>query len=124
MTEQVLHPIDYVFSPLRLVFWILSVPLRVTSWTVKKVRARTYNPEKDICPGCGFRGDGGTAGKTCRVTFRETDGPDRGNLEHECFRCSALFYTKTIKPVETWHKQSTVRTRAERTKEIMANGKI
>src|SRR5271157_5443246 len=64
-----------LFSPITLIAYILSLPISVFTWIVITVRARRYDPEKEVCPACGFKGDKGTDGKTCRIEFTATVGP-------------------------------------------------
>lgn len=61
-----------------------------------------YDPEKDVCPSCGFRGDSGTAGKSCTIRFVRTLGSEKGAIEHTCLRDGAVFYTKLFKRAEDW----------------------
>jgi len=96
---------DIVLSPFTGIAWVLSLPIRtfasITSW----VRRRKYDPEKDICPGCGFRGDSGTAGKTCRIQTREVHSAEKLALWHECYRCYAEYWTNTFIPAAKWYRK-------------------
>ena len=76
-----------IFSPITVLAWLLSLPIRAFTWIVITVKTRRYDPEKRVCPACGFRGDSGTDGKTCRVEFVDTTGPERAGLQHFCFKC-------------------------------------
>jgi hypothetical protein len=100
--EDQLTQVNY-WNPITILAWILALPVRLLAFIVLTVRARRYDPEKLVCPCCGFRGDSGTNHKTCRVEFRETVSKEQGHLEHTCFRCHAPFYTNTLRPVEEWH---------------------
>ena len=75
------------FNPITWIIWGLVLPIRGISWIITTIRARRYDPEKVICPACGFRGDSGTGGKTCRVSFKRTTGIERASIQHTCFRC-------------------------------------
>jgi len=87
-----------LYSPLTLIFWILAQPVRAFTWAVVSVRSRRYDPTKRVMPCCGFKGDSGTDGKSCRIEFTPTAGPERAGIKHICFRCgcdkhiSPLFY--------------------------------
>lgn len=82
--------------------WTVSIPIRATAWTITTIRARLYDPEEDICPACGFRGDRGTGKKTCTIKFVRTETPEKGAIEHTCLRCAAQFYSGVFLPANKW----------------------
>lgn len=98
---ETLRAVDY-FSPVTIISWILAQPIRLFGYIVKKVRV--YNPEKDVCPACGFKGDSGTGGKSCLVSCVKTTGPEKAALQHICFRCTAQFHTPIVVKAEKWLK--------------------
>jgi ribosomal protein L37E len=88
------------------VSWVIALPIRIFTWVVVKIRVRTYDPEKVVCPACGFRGDSGTSGRTCRVKFIETAGSEKAALQHICFRCgNDKWASKLYAPAEKWMMQ-------------------
>jgi hypothetical protein len=99
MSEEILKPADYL-SPLTWIAWLLSLPIRVFTFVV--VRVRKYDPEKALCPGCGFKGDSGTNGKSCSVMCVEINEASRAALRHICFRCAAIFWTPCITDPRKW----------------------
>jgi hypothetical protein len=101
MTEEALKRVDY-YSPLTLIVWLLSLPIRLFTFIVTRIRV--YNPEKDICPACGFKGDSGTGGKSCLVTCTPVTSTERVALQHICFRCTAHYYTPVLTKAVKWMK--------------------
>lgn len=97
MTEETLRPVEYPF-------WILSLPIRIFTAIVILLKPK-YDPEKDVCPGCGFRGDSGTAGKTCRIEVTRVMNVEKLALRHKCFRCSAEFYTPVFRKASDWYRE-------------------
>lgn len=95
MSEQT----EILFAPLVGLAWILSLPIRMLAWGIAKVRTQTYNPEKAICPACGFKGDHG--GNSCIIRFTRTK-EYKGAIEHDCLRCGALYYSKLFLAAEKW----------------------
>lgn len=87
-----------LYSPLTLIFWLLAQPLRIFTYAVVTIRSRRYDPEKRVMPCCGFRGSSETNGKSCRVEYTPTAGPERGGIKHICFRCGC---DKHISPLFT-----------------------
>lgn len=94
--------LDFLFIPVKLLSWLVALPIRFMAWMIDLLKTRNYDPEKVICPGCGYKGEKGSSWKTCRIEFKRTSGPERASLEHSCFRCGALFYSKLFTPVEKW----------------------
>ena len=90
------------FNPISWVAWILALPIRFIAWIIATVRSRMYDPEQIVCPACGFRGDSGTANKTCRISCVRTSGPEKAAIEHSCFRCNAKFYSKLFSQAQGW----------------------
>jgi hypothetical protein len=82
--------------------YLLILPVKAFTWIVTKVKTRRYDPEKRVCPGCGFRGDKGTDYKTCSIKIKQTSGIERYSLEHNCFRCSAVHYSPLFTPADKW----------------------
>lgn len=78
---------DVILFPVSIIAWLLAKPVQAFTWAVVKIKTHRYDPEKRVCPGCGFKGDSGTNGKTCRVEFTRTAGPERAGIRHTCFRC-------------------------------------
>ena len=99
MAEETIQPIDYA-SPLTWISWIISIPINLFSWVVEKVRI--YDPEKTLCPGCGFKGDKGTGGKSCTVKCTEVSDSVRYVLGHTCFRCGAHYFTPVLVKADLW----------------------
>ena len=92
-----------IFSDtLTAVFWTLALPIRTTAWIILTIRRRRYNPEKVLCPGCGYRGEEGSNYKTCRIEFTPTTGPELAAIKHECLRCSAPYFTPLFRPGKDW----------------------
>lgn len=96
---------NYLLLPLLWLAKLIALPLRFVSWSITKIRARRYDPEKRTCPACGFSGDSGTNKKSCRVECIRITGPTQMALLHKCFRCGAQFATGVIVPVERWAVQ-------------------
>lgn len=94
--------LDFLLSPFKAFFWLLSIPVRIFTFVVTKIKTKNYDPERAVCPGCGFRGDSGTNKKTCRINHVAVEGAERAMNEHICFRCSAKYYTKLFKPAVQW----------------------
>lgn len=94
--------LNFIFFVAGLILWVVALPIRLVAWAIATTRERLYDPEKDICPGCGFRGDRGTGGKTCIIRFVRVDGPEKASIEHTCLRCEAKFYSKIFWPAEKW----------------------
>ena len=94
---------DFFLFPFKIVFVVLSWPIRIFTWIVLKCK-KDYDPERLTCPGCGFRGDSGTNGKTCTVTHRKVESMEKACNEHRCYRCDALYYTKLFKDAKDWIK--------------------
>ena len=88
--------------PFRLILGFVEQGVKLLTVSIRFYQRRIYNPEKTICPACGFRGDSGTAKKVCTVTTVDTVGHERKALEHRCFRCSATYYSHILTPVEKW----------------------
>ena len=101
MTEEALKRADY-YSPITIIAWLLSLPVHLFARVVKSLRV--YNPEKDLCPACGFKGDSGTGRKSCVVTCTQTTGPEKVALQHICLRCTAQFYTPVLIKADKWLK--------------------
>lgn len=98
--------VDVILAPIGWLAWIISLPIRGTAWLVATIRASKYDPEKLICPGCGFRGDSGTGGKSCYVKFTRTMGNERAAIQHMCYRCGCEeIFTKLYVPAEKWLPQ-------------------
>ena len=99
MAEETLKTVDY-FSPITWIVGVLSFPLRFFAFVVSKIRV--YDPEKAMCPACGFKGDSGTGGKSCSVMCVKTNDAARYALQHICFRCACAFYAPVLTKVEKW----------------------
>ena len=93
---------EFVVKTLTFIFSIIAFPVVVFTWTVRKIKTRSYNPEKRPCPACGFKGDSGTGGKSCRVLFVKTPTLERAHLEHQCYRCWACYYSGVNTPADKW----------------------
>lgn len=93
-------------NPILWLSTILSLPIRLLSWFILRVRTRRYDPEKTVCPACGFRGDNGTARKACSVHVVKTSGAERVALCHTCFRCGADYFSAVLIPAEKWLPKS------------------
>jgi hypothetical protein len=93
---------DIIFAPVGWIAWILSLPVEIFSFIVKKVR-KPYDPEREVCYACGFKGDAGTDRKSCVIWFDDSvqGGPA---LRHDCFRCGARHWTKLFVPAGKWYR--------------------
>lgn len=115
--------LNFTLAPLKFLFWILSLPLRLFAVIVNKMKV--YNPEKLTCPGCGFKGDSGTGSKSCRIRLVGVKGSTQEvMLRHTCFRCDASFYTKTFVNSKEWYKTPIPITKEEKAKEILKDGTL
>jgi len=106
--ETATEDIRLTINPLIWISWILSLPLRFFTFVVVSYRRhqlKNYDPTKDPCPACGFRGDKGTAGAACRVQTRKTMGPEKLGLWHECYRCSAEYWTNILTKADAWYRE-------------------
>lgn len=109
--------VDIIFAPVRVIVWIIALPIRLFTWIIAHSRT-PYNPEKDICPGCGFRGDDG--GNTCRIQTVRTTGTEKAMIAHECLRCSAVFHTPCFRKPEEWMPTIAPQDQAARIKDAIA----
>lgn len=91
---------EYGLFPVRVIAWILSLPIRLATWVINLVRV--YDPEEAQCPSCGFTGDSGTGSKSCKIETIKTTGPEKAAIKHTCFRCSAEWASKTMLPADKW----------------------
>lgn len=84
----------------------ISLPVNLLAFVLEKIRWHRYDPEKVICPGCGFRGDSGTNGKTCRIRFIAFGSgfeENQAGIQHTCFRCgNDRWYSQTFVAAEKW----------------------
>jgi len=97
--------------------WIFAFPIIVLNKSIRWVRKRRYDPEKTVCPACGFRGDNGTDRKSVTVRFVRTFGPEKAALKFTCFRCSCEFYTaQMFLPIDKWLPKEAI-TKDEKVKE-------
>jgi hypothetical protein len=53
--------------------WILSLPIQILASAITWIRARRYDPEKVMCPACGFKGY--TDKRTSTIKFTRDNGP-------------------------------------------------
>lgn len=113
--------VSYLLAPIRLVFWIISLPIRLIGWLASRIRA--YDPEKTICPACGFKGEKATAYRSCSIRFIRTEGPEKGALLCNCFRCQCTYSTKLFAPADKWLNPLVI-TKEERLKKVAAQGSI
>lgn len=113
-TESV---VDIALFPVKIVAWLLSLPIRLLDLLVKKLR-KPYDPERVTCPGCGFSSRRGS--QTCRISIAITIGPEKAMIEHDCLRCSAVFYTKTYKKVDEWMSPNVAQDTVAKVKEAQA----
>jgi hypothetical protein len=103
--------------------WTLALPIRGIAWTIITIRRRRYNPEKVLCPCCGYKGEKGSDYKTCIVEFTQTTGPEQAALKHSCLRCSAPFFTRTLLPASQW-VGTTLQSQLARVKAASAKGEL
>ena len=88
ISEMIGSKVASFFGPiLAVIAFILALPIRMFTWVVVKIKTHNYDPEKIVCPACGFKGDSGTDGKSCMIRFVKTVGNERGAIQHQCFRC-------------------------------------
>ena len=100
LASDIATGLGYVIAPLA---WIVAFPFRLFTWFVTKLKTRAYDPEKMVCPACGFKGDDGTNGKSCAVRFVRTKNNDRANIQHHCFRCGCdEIFSKLFSPADKW----------------------
>lgn len=76
-----------------IIAWLLSLPIRFLDIVIRWIRRRRYDPERVMCPACGFKGDKNTGKISCRLNFIRTGGNERAALQHICLRCGCDFYT-------------------------------
>ena len=113
--------VDSLFVPIRAVAWFVAIPIQFATWVVTTIKRRTYDPEKIVCPSCGFRGDSGTNGKTCTVRFIQVQGGDGYALQHTCFRCGCdKIYTKLYYSSSRWMNPNATAIEFERLKQAAA----
>ena len=93
---------DRIFFPIKVISWLISLPIRATAWVIETARKRYYDPEAIVCPGCGFRGDSGTNKKSCSILFVRVAEPHRAMIEHTCFRCYSKSYSPTFRKAKDW----------------------
>lgn len=103
---------DIFLSPLKFVFYILSLPVRILTVIVVKIRTRRYNPEKVTCPGCGYRGERSGNYNTCTIRFTLTS-QKTGSVQHSCLRCSAEYYSASYLQCDKWIGQTLDRRKQE-----------
>lgn len=83
--------------------WLIALPIRAFAWFVTTIRTRRYDPEKLVCPACGFKGDSGTNNKSCRIQFTPTTGNERAAIQHFCFRCGCdKIFSRVLVPADKW----------------------
>jgi hypothetical protein len=93
---------DFFLAPFKAVALVLSLPVRGFTWVAVRLK-KPYDPERTVCPGCGFRGDDGTGGKSCTVIFIRTRGIEKAALQCRCLRCGCPdFYVKLFLPADKW----------------------
>lgn len=115
--------LNFTFAPLRFIFWLLALPLRLLAYIIRHLKA--YDPERLVCPACGFKGDSGTGKKSCRIKLVGVrGGVQEVMLRHTCFRCDASFYTKTVADSREWYRPPAAVSKEEKVKEIIKNGVI
>jgi predicted RNA-binding Zn-ribbon protein involved in translation (DUF1610 family) len=108
----------------RFLLWILALPIQILAFVISWVRASKYNPEKITCPACGFRGDSGTNGKSCTVTFVRVVEKEKAALRHTCFRCGCNeIYSSLTYPANNW-LPATTQDQQEKLKQAAAKGVI
>lgn len=99
---------------LTFIFKILVSPLNFLSWLIETIRRKRYNPEKEVCPGCGYR--------QCTIKFVRTMGEEKAAIQHCCYRCGCdEFYTPLFRKAQGWlpdlpllTKEEAIRTAAKR----------
>lgn len=92
--------LSFILFPIKAVAWVISLPIRGFVWVAS---LKKNDPERTICPGCGFRGDSGTGGKSVVLNFRETQGAERAAIQCTCLRCgNNKFFLPVYAKVETW----------------------
>lgn len=114
-TEQV---VDNVLSPFRALFWILALPVRLFTYINRKFKV--YDPEKTVCPACGYRGEKGSSYRSCTVRFIRTSGAEKAALMCTCLRCQCKYATGVFnKNVDSW-LPTLVITKEEQVKQVAA----
>lgn len=83
--------------------YLLILPVKAFTWAVVAIKTHRYDPEKRMCVACGFKGDSGTDGKSCRIAFVVTSGIERAAIQHICFRCGCdKQFSKLVVPADKW----------------------
>lgn len=93
---------DVFLFPVKIVVNVLAFPITALAFIISAVKRRNYDPEKVVCPGCGFKGDSGTYGKTCRIVYYPVAGAEKAVNKHSCFRCGADFFTPLFLAADKW----------------------
>jgi hypothetical protein len=94
---------SFLLFPITAIAWLLAKPIQVFTWVIVKVKTHTYDPEKVICPACGFKGDSGTGGKSCWIRFMPTKEKERFAIQHICFRCGCdKYFSNLAKKADNW----------------------
>jgi hypothetical protein len=124
ITEKTYVSLSSIFNDtLTGVAWGLALPIRATAWTILTIRRRRYDPEKVICPGCGYKGEKGSNYKTCQIQFTYTTGPELAMIQHSCLRCSAPFFSHLFRPAKGW-VGITLQDKAAQVKAAIARGEL
>lgn len=116
-------PVDYLSLVLGGISWVLALPLRGAARTVIYIRRRRYDPEKILCPACGYKGERSSNHRSCTITFTLISGKEKAAIKHTCLRCSAPFFSGLLYPADKWIG-STIQTEMSRLKEVTAKKEL
>lgn len=124
LTEKSYASLSSIFNDtLTGISWVFSLPIRVAAWSILTIRRRRYDPEKVVCPGCGYRGERGSSYKTCQIQFTPTNGPEQAAIGHSCLRCNAPYFTPLFRPAKDWINIS-FQDRAAKVRATIAKGEL
>ena len=117
-SEQV---VDTLLFPIKALVWLVALPIRLFAYIIKSLRR--YDPEKTVCPACGYRGEYSTNYRSCTIRFIRTTGNEKGALKCTCFRCQCDYATKLFAPAEQWLSPMVV-TKQDRIRQAAAGGSL
>lgn len=82
-----------VLFPVRIIVWIIALPIQFVAWLVLKLRDPKLKNVK--CPACGYRDS--------RMEFTRTTGKEQAAVRHICLWCgNDQYFSKLIRPADEW----------------------